>query len=430
MLEYYRHHRNAFLAMVNLRNLLLTQIFIVGVIYCSSAQAQSDPITESDYEIDLHQGMIMGSPRVIGLGGAYTGLAQGVVALPFNSAAVVQRPHFSSDYFDWDLGFDVIFPPTMQSGNFDIDNNGVSSGQQYMSLSGGFLLQFGRFGVGVYVMGHTYQFDAYSFAFDKLEQSTFTTRIVLGYSLFEHQLLLGASWKQGVFQLNPLTGNEDSLVVGDKIFEQKAFSPEFGIIWRPDEQFFRVGLSFTAPEVGSESQLCIGSECPSGFILPRGVSMPWVLSLGATYKLGGMPLNQLPTCFKSLPGPVQADKNKTEGYTLLMVVQLDVVGAHENAIGSDGFISQLRELSGESITLVPRLGLESQVWPGWVKLRAGFYWEPSRFENSSGRAHGTIGMDLRLFRIDWMSDEPLFFSTAFDMSRQYQNLSFAVGLWR
>jgi len=132
VLEYYRLHRNAFLPMVNLRNLILTQIFIVGVICTSSAQAQSDPITESDYEIDLHQGMIMGSPRVIGLGGAYTGLAQGVVALPFNSAAVVQRPHFSSDYFDWDLGFDVIFPPTMQSGNFDIDNIGVSSGQQYM----------------------------------------------------------------------------------------------------------------------------------------------------------------------------------------------------------------------------------------------------------------------------------------------------------
>ena len=134
-------------------------IFLCLCLPLFPAYGQSQPITQSDYEIDLYQGTIMGSPRVIGLGGAYTGLGEGVVATPFNPAASAHRTDYSSTYFDWDFGFDVILPPTMQSENFDMDNNGQSSSQQYMALSGGLQLQFGQLGVGIYVMGRTYKLE-------------------------------------------------------------------------------------------------------------------------------------------------------------------------------------------------------------------------------------------------------------------------------
>ena len=395
----------------------------------SAANAQSEPLLSSDYDIDLYQGMIMGSPRVIGLGGAYTGLAEGVVALPFNSAAVVQRPAFSSGYFDWDLGFDIVFPPSMQSGTFDIDNNGESRSEQYMSLSAGLLFQWGNWGVGVYVMGHTYQLDAYSLSFERLEQSVFTTRLALGYSMLGHQLLFGLTMKQGVFQLQPIDSSGE-YSDGGVIFEQTALTPELGLLCRPEDGFYRFGAAFSGPDLGGTGQPCAEPNCPVGLVLPRGISMPWVVSLAGTYKLGGLPLNLTPRYF--LESKEQPGRN-TKGidtYFLLIAFQVDIVGAHSDAVGSDGFISQTRQLSGQNLSVIPRLGVEAEVWPGWIRARTGFYWEPARFEQSPGRAHATLGADIKLFRIDWLNDSPLLFSAAMDISRQFQNLSFSLGFWR
>jgi len=44
----------------------------------------------------------------------------------------------------------------------------------------------------------------------------------------------------------------------------------------------------------------------------------------------------------------------------------------------------------------PRLGVESGVIPEYLKLRAGTYVEPTRFEGSSARAHLTAGLDVKL----------------------------------
>ena len=47
----------------------------------------------------------------------------------------------------------------------------------------------------------------------------------------------------------------------------------------------------------------------------------------------------------------------------------------------------------------PRLGIESEVVPEWLKLRGGTYVEPTRFSHEDARArlHGTLGFDLKVF---------------------------------
>jgi hypothetical protein len=83
----------------------------------------------------------------------------------------------------------------------------------------------------------------------------------------------------------------------------------------------------------------------------------------------------------------------------------------------------------------PRLGLETEAVPNWVKLRAGTYGEPTRFDtpNARGRLHGTLGFDVKLFpwTVFGLFHESTVWrvSAALDAAERYLNTSFGVGVW-
>jgi hypothetical protein len=58
-----------------------------------------------------------------------------------------------------------------------------------------------------------------------------------------------------------------------------------------------------------------------------------------------------------------------------------------------GFAVQLGSAGGRLVS--PRVGV---VIPTLLKVRAGTYVEPSRFDTSEARAHGTAGLDVKLIR--------------------------------
>src|SRR5690606_29079239 len=74
---------------------------------------------------------------------------------------------------------------------------------------------------------------------------------------------------------------------------------------------------------------------------------------------------------------------------LLVSASLVVTGQSDNAVGIESFLAQQTRLSGESVVFSPRLGLESEVWPDMLKLRAGTYLEPARLNGAQSRVHGT-----------------------------------------
>jgi hypothetical protein len=91
------------------------------------------------------------------------------------------------------------------------------------------------------------------------------------------------------------------------------------------------------------------------------------------------------------------------------------------------------QFSGETLTLSPRLGLESEIAPNWLKLRAGTYLEPARVSGAKDRVHGTFGFDVKLFRwnvFGLVGDfDSWLFSAAVDGAREYLSTSFSVGFW-
>ena len=59
----------------------------------------------------------------------------------------------------------------------------------------------------------------------------------------------------------------------------------------------------------------------------------------------------------------------------LLSAELVVTGPSEDAIGLESYVLQERRAAGESISLEPRFGVESEVISDWLRLRAGSYYE-------------------------------------------------------
>ena len=65
----------------------------LAALLAAPAMAQKyPPITSRDFNIDLYQGGVLGSPRLIGMGGATTALGEGATGTLGNPAAAAMRP--------------------------------------------------------------------------------------------------------------------------------------------------------------------------------------------------------------------------------------------------------------------------------------------------------------------------------------------------
>jgi hypothetical protein len=110
-----------------------------------------------------------------------------------------------------------------------------------------------------------------------------------------------------------------------------------------------------------------------------------------------------------------------------------ISGRATQAVGVDALLSQVVNRSGEKTVFSPRLGAESEVWPNLLRLRVGTYLEPTRFETSSPRWHGTLGCDVRLFRWSvfglWPEDYLWRLGVSADVSKRYAIGALSLGGW-
>ncbi len=122
-------------------------------------------------------------------------------------------------------------------------------------------------------------------------------------------------------------------------------------------------------------------------------------------------------------------------FYVLISSSLLITGPVENAVGVESFLQGRVQRSGEKVTFSPRLGVESEVVPGWLTLRAGTYGEPTRFDRAGARArlHGTTGLDLKLFpwTVFGLFDDGTHWrvSGALDAARRYFSWGVSIGVW-
>ena len=122
------------------------------------------------------------------------------------------------------------------------------------------------------------------------------------------------------------------------------------------------------------------------------------------------------------------------GYVLL-AASLSAFGPVHEAVGIESFLQRVVDRSGRRPVFMPQVGVETEVIPNWLKLRAGSYYEPTRFDNRNAapRAHGTFGVTSKLLPWSvfgvWPRDAWWRAQGALDVAQRYFNWGFSVGIW-
>ena len=112
----------------------------------ASAQTGFPPITSRDYALDLHVATVIGSTRLVGMGGANIALVEQASGVGVNPAAPAVRAETANDTWEWDAGLSWLNPDLGD----DFDNNGVSDGGAGTFLvTGALAFQINRGGIGV-----------------------------------------------------------------------------------------------------------------------------------------------------------------------------------------------------------------------------------------------------------------------------------------
>jgi hypothetical protein len=260
--------------------------------------ANPPPVTRNDYALEFITGPLIAPTRVTGFGGAFNAAAESVDGGPVNAAAPAVREPFSYDWFDYDLNLDISFPGAY--GGTDFDNRGQQANKDtvvkvdsFLYLNLGAQLQFGELGTSVNA-----EFLQYSIASPTSNQPGLDLTLgryhALGaYGIAGNQFVVGAGLRGVTAQVAQNGGGQSTRT----LLTMTGAAPEVGVIIKPDNRPWRIGLTARAP-VGGRSfgngsvQVDANGVARAGqFILPSRVVLPWELEAGLALQLGPRPLN-------------------------------------------------------------------------------------------------------------------------------------------
>ena len=400
---------------------------IASLCQARDASAQRFPdITDRDFALDLYNGSALGSLQMVGMGGVAVALVQGSSGMLVNPAAVGVRSPTSTGRWDWDVHLDWLNPGL----GVDRDNNGLDDipdddGRADVQLSpliyGGGAILYKQFALGVAITATTITSEVGSIAID---QDVSQGQIHFAASLWRNQLVVGAGLRIGGFQLENRRDEMDDPV----LFSSTTTAFETGAVWMPAEQNVRVGAAATLPFGGTTPTVeggCDPNNC-FGLILPNELEVPWSVSAGVGLKL---------LTDDRWNRKVHGKKWIDERY-LLLGADVVVTGSVNEGVGVEAFSRTQRQVSGDRTVLSVRAGAEYEWIPGRLRVRAGSYYEPSRFRDAvgdavPGRVHATAGLDVRVwqFRL-WRWDYRLRISLIADLARDYANGGLSIGFWR
>lgn len=375
------------------------------------AQAQAGaPITDRDFVLDYYQGPVLGSVRIVGMGGAAVALAEGSASMAVNPASPAVRPATSTRDWDWDWHLDWLSPSLAR----DYDNDGrirESSLTDAPLLTLGAVGQYRSWGVGGGLV-----LAPRSIALDtgELLTSTFVIgRLVVARAFDERRITVGLGLRTAIFDLTSMTGAREN-----NLFSARNASLEAGAVWRPADRDLRVGAAVALPiSARGGSATCAPENC-AGYILPRGVSVPWEASAGVAWRRAATRWNR----------PIHA--NWRDERSLIVSGDVVLTGRTRDGQAFEAFLDQTQLPSGRGVNVSVRAGAEYEWLPGRLRVRGGSYWEPGRIEGMDGRLHVTAGVEWRFWQLRvWGDDYRLRLALTGDLSRDYSNGGVSLGLW-
>ena len=379
---------------------------LLPVWFCLISSAGADPIVDRDYAIELYEGVAIGDSSQTGTGGAGAARIVGSAGALLNPSAPAVRKTTDNDRWSWDYHLDFL------TGRYssDYDNNGVPAVEDSGAslVTAGLALRFGDWAGAFTVTAQTAPVDG---ATPALDAGAVRGKLVFARYLQRADLSIGVGLQTVSFQLKPTRGTEP-------LFNITGAGLVAGATWLPRNESFRVGLALESKIVSGkvEAETCDPMNC-QGFILPDSIESPARSIIGMAYRWA-------PTAWNQQVKPKYRDE-----HSVTFEADLVVTGTSANGNGIEGFAMQELQPSGRTITVSPRGGAEVEAIPGRLRVRAGSYWEPARFDNVSGRIHGTFGFEVRAleFRLWGLRRGRL--GATLDIAARYRNLGLSVGFW-
>jgi len=458
----------------------------------SHAQDPRPPLAGSNFDIDVVTGPVLGAGRIVGIGGAYTALASSVEAAGWNPAAYAARGLWETDWFEWDLTASLV-PRTIK--NSDFDNNG-ESGFKYGDFVFGTIgagARFGALGLGALVNVQAYQLGSsadlslavlswgggYAWLDGQLVLGAGLRTAVLSLSdrasgepLVEFAgsapeagavlRLADRPWRLGFAARLPVeSSGGDELVAAGLTLPRLVRLPwevQAGFAWQLGERPLNARWVNPRDEKARwREQVRAAREQRAREQLEHEL-LDARLSLAqqrtppqwASGKLRAQAQPRDPIWQRQELARRQREEQELDERLLraeqarehavrelsrrflLLSADVIVVGPTENGVGLESFLSQERQTSGADATIGLRAGAEGEPVADWVKMRAGTYLEPSRFEGVAYRVHATTGVDVRLFTWDLfglLNDFTVLFGASADVAERYLNVGVGLGVW-
>jgi hypothetical protein len=404
------------------------------------------PIKTNDYAIDLTQGPVLASNRVVGLAGAFVAMADGSDGDSQNPASPAVRTTYSFTDVDYDLGAGLVFPGGLgKSGDFF--NSGsktevVAGNRLYVFLNGAFNLQIDHWGFGVTADIQQYSLKrSQDVTTTSLTSQIMVNHLLLAYAFADDQLVIGTGARAVTLDVSTratfLSSGIDTLNTHGAGFE-------LGFIWRPNGERVRVGGAYRSPVSADTQGKVIYRGTADQLYLPTSVTLPWDLSFGTAVQLGTRPLNRRWVSPRELlahkrrylewqarererrtrealaqarregrdvvelervlraQDEAEAALDRTEleraerdvsrdlrqrsrdlpRFHVLLMSSFLMTGIVHNGVGIEGFLRGEMQRSGQQISVSPRLGLEIEPIPNWLQMRGGVYFEPTRFASN------------------------------------------------
>jgi hypothetical protein len=377
-------------------------VMLLALGAAGAARAQEfPPVASRDFALDLYNGAVLGSIRTVGMGGAGVALVEKASGMGLNPAAPAVRAATSHDHVDWALALDWLSPDLGE----DLDNNGDPDGDEtsYSVVTFGGALQLGKLGLGL-------DFTVADRALgDDLYFITLITRILVAGSFADDTLALGLGLRGGTMNIDAGRGE-----MARDLVAVTAFSPSAGALWRPRDLDLRVGVTASLP-VSADVPECDG--CGER-ILPEKVRLPWEVSVGGAWRFAATRWNQ------------QIAEEFRDERAVIVAADVLIVGAAGDTHGLQRWTVGELQPSGREVAVSVRAGVDFEWIPGWLRVRAGSYWEPGRLQGTGGRVHGAGGVEVRVFGFRlWGSAYRVRASLTLDGARDYANGGLSVGFW-
>ncbi|HSP78293.1 MAG TPA: hypothetical protein VLQ93_07175 [Myxococcaceae bacterium] len=407
-------------------------VLVVSLMMAEVAGAQQEEVPEATRpeRLYLNPGVLMGSSRVVGLGGAYVGIAEGVAGFHSSLAALAHRsPGLDRD---WDLGvtLSILDLPLAKAQGKDLDNDGLADdAPETLQMLGAVLLQYRNFGVGFSLRNSQvgYCDTARCEPADLLRVALFQTALAGAVALGRDDFILGF----GIYSAQAVFSHRQE---GEWLYGDTGIALD--LLYRPYGRPYRLGVAVRPEVVGAWKRRPGQAPVLAERQLYSAVVSPAVLSLGVSWRLGegAENYNRLSPAARRqlLEGgdfsevPPELEAGAPTGRWLISV-QADFISGVENAVPVRSFtaLTEPQRVGGSGV-LQPRVGVEHETWPGRLRTRLGAFIEPSPFSEHLPRPHLTGGFELFLFQY-W---EHWALTASFDVARRYSNFGISVGFWR